>query len=84
MATYAVPASCRDGSTLPTVPHGGRFGMFFVTFVHVLPPSRVTCTSPSLVPIQITPAWRGDSAIAWMTSPYSTPMLSGVSPPELC
>src|SRR5437870_12072845 len=84
MATYAVPASWRDGSMLPTVPHGGRFVMFFVTFVHVFPPSRVTCTRPSLVPTQITPACFGDSAIAWITSAYSTPMLSGVNPPELC
>ena len=38
--------------------------MFFVTFVQVLPPSRVTCTRPSLVPAQITPACFGDSAIA--------------------
>src|SRR3954468_12501076 len=81
---YAVPASWRDGSTLPTVPHGGRLGMFFVTFVQLLPASRVTCTRPSLVPTQMTPACFGDSAIAWMTPPYSTPMLSGVRPPELC
>jgi len=49
---------------LPTVPHGGRFGMFFATFVQLLPPSRVTWTRPSLVPTQITPACFGDSAIA--------------------
>src|SRR4051812_47721400 len=81
---YAVPASNRDGSTLLIVPHGGRFGMFFVTLVHVLPPSRVNCTRPSLVPAQISPACFGDSAIAKTTPPYSTPMLSGVRPPELC
>src|SRR5262245_8611448 len=61
--TYAVPVSYRDGSTLLTVPYCGRFGMFFVTFVHVLPPSRVTCTRPSFVPTQISPACFGDSAI---------------------
>ena len=61
---YAVPASYRDGSMLLTVPQTGRFGMFFVTLVQLLPPSRVTCTSPSLVPAQITPACFGDSAIA--------------------
>src|SRR5438128_11292281 len=81
---YAVPASWRDGSTLLIVPHGGRFGMFFVTFVHVLPLSRVNCSTPSFVPAQITPACFGDSAIAKTTPPYSTPMLSGVRPPELC
>src|SRR5258705_13760154 len=84
MATYAVAVSWREGSMLPTVPHGGRLGMFFVTLVHVFPASRVTCTSPSLVPTQTTPACFGDSAIAWMTLPYSTPLLSGVRPPELC
>src|SRR5947208_12790198 len=81
---YAEPASYRDGSTLLIVPSGGRFGMAFVTFVHVLPPSRVRWSSPSLVPAQMRPACFGDSAIANTTFPYSTPMLSGVSPPELC
>ena len=38
--------------------------MFFVTLVHVLPPSRVSCTWPSLVPAQISPFSIGDSAIA--------------------
>ena len=69
---------------LPTVPHGGRFGMFFVTFVHVLPLSRVSCTWPSLVPAQINPFSSRDSAIAITVKAYSTPMLSPVSPPEIC
>src|ERR671926_339033 len=81
---YAVPASYRDGSMLPTVPHGGRLGMFLVTFVHDLPPSRVSCTWPSLVPAQISPFSRGDSAIAITVNAYSTPMLSPVSTPENC
>src|SRR5437762_11111586 len=84
MDTYAAPASKWDGSMFSTVPHGGRFGMFLVTFVHVLPASRVTCTRPSLVPAQMTPACFGDSAIDMTTPAYSTPMLSGVRPPELC
>src|SRR5258708_38662128 len=58
-------------------------GMLLVTLVHVAPPSRVTCTSPSLLPVQITPAFTGDSASPYTTSAYSTPMLSGVSPPEM-
>src|SRR6266542_4922136 len=66
------------------VPQGGRFGIFDVTFVHVFPPSRVSCTRPSLVPAQISPFSSLDSAIANTTPAYSTPMLSGVSPPELC
>src|SRR5579859_1084002 len=65
-------------------PHSGDPGIFGVTFVHVLPPSCVTCTSPSFVPAQITPALARDSAMAYTTSPYSTPMLSGVRPPEIC
>src|SRR5437660_7820333 len=81
---YAAPASYRDGSTLLIVPSGGRLGMFLVTFVHVLPPSRVRWSRPSLVPAQRKPASFGDSAIAKTTLPYSTPMLSGVRPPELC
>src|SRR5499427_10975690 len=79
---YAVPASYRDGSILLTVPQTGRFWMFLVTLVQLLPPSRVTCTSPSLVPAQITPACFGDSAIANTTPAYSTPILSPVRPPE--
>ena len=38
--------------------------MFFVTFVHVFPPSRVTCTRPSFVPAQMSPRSFGDSAMA--------------------
>ena len=37
--------------------------MFSVTSVQVAPPSRVTCTSPSFEPAQITPFSTGDSAI---------------------
>src|SRR5919199_1261896 len=65
------------------VPHVTSPGMFDVTFVHVAPPSRVTCTSPSFVPAQMSPFSRGDSAMANTTPAYSTPMLSGVSPPEM-
>src|SRR5215813_6053630 len=67
---------------LLTVPHGNMLGIFFVRFVHVLPPLRVICTWPSFVPAQMVPASFGDSAIAKTTPPYSTPMLSPVSPPE--
>src|SRR5262245_19927543 len=82
MVTYAVPLSNRDGSILLTVPHGGRPGRFAVTFVQRAPASRVTCTCPSFVPAQMTPFSIGDSAIANTTPAYSTPTLSGVSPPE--
>ena len=69
---------------LLTVPQGGSPEIFDVTFVHVLPASRVICTSPSFVPAQMRPFSSRDSAIANTTPAYSTPMLSGVSPPELC
>ena len=39
--------------TRPPGPDGRSFG---VTFVHVLPLSRVTWNGPSLEPVQITPA----------------------------
>src|SRR5262249_6345837 len=68
---------------LENVPHSGRLAIFLVSVVQVLPPSRVNCSRPSLVPAQITPASLGDSAMANTTPAYSTPMLSGVSPPEL-
>src|ERR1043166_8547172 len=81
---YAVPASYRGGSTWRTDPHVGMPGIPAVTLLQLLPPSRVTWTRPSFVPTQISPACRRDSAIAYTTSPYSTPMLSGGSPPEIC
>src|SRR5438105_8777093 len=84
MVMYAVPSAYRDGSMLVTVPQGGRLGMFDVKFVQVFPPSRVSCTRPSLVPTQSVLASCRDSAIANTTPAYSTPMLSGVRPPELC
>ena len=68
---------------LLTVPQTGRFGMFAVTLVQCAPASRVTCTWPSLVPAQMSPFSFGDSAIANTTPAYSTPMLSGVSPPDI-
>src|ERR1044071_1700474 len=80
---YAVFTSYFDGTRLRTDPQGGRSGMFFVRFVHVFPLSFVSWTSPSFVPTQIIPFWIGDSAMPYTTPAYSTPMLSGVRPPEL-
>src|SRR5215471_3607115 len=80
--TYAVAASNFDGATLHTVPHGGRFGMFFVTFVQVAPASCVTFTWPSVLPVQITPAFAGDSAIAYSVAPSNVVRLSDEIPPE--
>src|SRR5437588_50295 len=69
---------------LSTVPHSGKLGRFFVTLLQFFPPSRVTCTCPSLVPAQSSPASFGDSVSAKITPAYSTPILSGVRPPEIC
>jgi len=49
----------------------------------ILAASRVICTSPSFVPAQITPACLGDIRDRKTTPAYSTPMLSGVRPPEI-
>src|SRR4029453_465824 len=59
-------------------PVGARFGIAAVTFVQVLPSSLLTCTSPSLLPAQMTPRTAGDSAIAKSTQ-YAS-WLSGPSP----
>src|SRR5207249_11123234 len=69
---------------LSTDPHNGSVFRFFDRLLQVLPPSRVSCTWPSLVPAQSSPFSFGDSAIAMTTGKYSTPMLSGVRPPEIC
>jgi hypothetical protein len=59
-ATYAVAASSGDASTmLIWVPAVTSFG---VTSCHVLPPSRLSCTSPSSVPTQIRLESRDDGA----------------------
>src|ERR1044071_5296782 len=65
------------------VPHGGMPGRLALRLVHVLPPSLVSWTCPSLLPAQMSPGLRRDSAMLITTPAYSTPMLSGVSPPEI-
>src|SRR5207237_1249349 len=58
--------------------------MFLVTFFQVLPPSRVRFTWPSLLPVQITPSLRGDSAMAYRVQPSNVKRLSLLMPPEFC
>src|SRR5580765_1036180 len=65
-AAYAVPPCACDAS-MTLMPAGGRFGG--VTFVQVLPPSRVRWMSPVLVPTHITPAAIGDAASDWIDPP---------------
>ena len=85
MTTYAVPAAVRDGSIIEMVPNCGAPGRAAVTFVHDLPPSRVTCTSPSSEPAQMTSRCAGDSAMAKTVANVSTPVLSPViGPPDHC
>ena len=55
---------------MPAGTPAGSFG-----FVHVVPPSRETCTFPSSVPTQTTPAFTGDSAMVVMVPKCTTPSL---------
>src|SRR5205823_3377204 len=64
-ATYALLASCGDGSMRSTVLQSGIFG---VTFEQCWPSSLVTWTNPSSVPVQIVPFFIGDSASAKIVS----------------
>ena len=80
-----MPASKCDGSTrLTHVPSGTSVrGTFARTFVQDLPASRVTCTLPSSVPAQITPASTGDSttlmSVACVSAPPRSP-IAGAGP----
>ena len=82
-ATYAVAASCGDGSITYVSASPTPLG---VTFVHVFPPSRVSWTSPSSVPTQMVCASNGDSAIQKIvlyTSPPAPSLVIG-TPPGPC
>ena len=57
---YAVALSCGEISMALMRHSASPRG---VTFFHVAPPSRVTCTSPSSLPVQMTPFSCGDSAM---------------------
>src|SRR5690348_10447170 len=52
-----------------------------VTFVHVFPRSRVTCTNPSSEPAHITSGLSGDSARAKTVAYHSVPVMSYVIGP---
>ena len=81
---YAVAASYLLGSMPEMVLHFGNPGMFAVRLVHVVPPSRVMCINPSIVPAQIRSFCSGDSAIANSTVTFSTNKLSVTNPPDDC
>src|SRR4029079_14515035 len=59
---------------------------FLITLVHVLPPSRVTCTLPSSVPTQITLGSTIDGAIVRIVQWNSAAVLSVTigSPDDFC
>src|SRR6478609_5300651 len=59
-AMYAVPGAKCDGSISDTRVYAAM--SFGVTFCHVLPLSRDTCTNPSSDPAHSTPFCFGDSA----------------------
>ena len=65
-----------DASTVGIHAFGARPGMFLTTFVHVLPPSRVTCTLPSSVPTQMTLGSTIDGAIVRIVQWNSAAVLS--------
>src|SRR6476661_10559123 len=79
--TYARPVSNADASIWLTRPNSGMPGG--VTFVHVFPPSRVTCTRPSSEPVQITFTSRFDGPTLKITPYTSGPFMSPViGPPD--
>src|SRR5262245_13767867 len=67
-------------------PHCGRPVMAAVTFVQFLPPSRVTCTTPSSVPTQLVLESTGDSDMERIAPTVSAPLRSSqIGPPlESC
>src|SRR4051812_17115929 len=79
----AVPSSKWPASTQETQVPLGRPVTLGATFVHVLPPSRVTWRLPSSVPAQITWAFFGDSLIVKIVVWFSAEELSTVRPPDL-
>ena len=78
---YAVPGAKFDASIWLTRPKSGM--SFGVMFVHVLPPSRVTCTSPSSEPVQITlmsflPG-ATEKIVPYTSGPFMSPV---IGPPD--
>src|ERR1043166_6128957 len=76
------PASPGDGATYEIHVHGTSPGRPRVTFVHVLPPSRVTWRFPSSVPTHTTFGSRGDSPMAYTVQKIS-PDLTTNDPAKL-
>src|SRR5512139_2304223 len=78
---YAVPEAKLDASIWLTRPKSGI--SLGVTFAHVFPKSRVTCTSPSSDPVQMTFASRLPGPTEKITPYTSGPFMSPViGPPD--
>src|SRR4051812_34933092 len=77
-----VPVLKCPGSTPDTHAYFGRPAMLPTTFVHDLPPLRVTCRLPSSVPAHTVIESRGDSPIAKIVVCVSALELSTVTPPD--
>src|SRR6056297_3444345 len=56
--------------------------MFAVTLVQLAPPSFVSCTCPSLLPVHINPGSNLDSVMLNNTEPSKVMRLSTAMPPE--
>src|SRR5438477_10110159 len=79
---YAVPSAKCPASIDVTHAFFGSPAMLAVTFVHVLPLSRVICTLPSSLPIQTRSWFFGDSAMQKIVVCISADELSTVTPPD--
>ena len=78
------PRRSGPASTELTQVFFGSPGTLPATFVHVLPPSRVTWTLPSSVPTQMTLRFFGDSEMTKMVQWFSAVESSSVNPPDSC
>src|SRR5436190_17121480 len=78
----AVPASKWPASTEETHAFLGKSLILPITFLQVLPPSRVNCKLPSSVPTQIKFESFGDSQMEKIVVCISADELSTVIPPD--
>src|SRR5947209_16312543 len=81
---YAESAENGEASTCCKRPHWGKPLMFVAAFVQCAPPSRVTETTPSSEPTQITFGSTGEMEIERIVSKLSAPLKSNsIGPPLL-
>src|SRR5512147_2265759 len=80
--TNAVPSAYGLASTRETQALAGNPVTFLARFVHVLPPSRVSCRLPSSVPTHTTSPFIGDSQMVKIVQWFSALELSTDTPPD--